>query len=785
MDSEKKYPAPLPPGMQKQSSQRKKPSPLLPQKAPRKEPLDGAAVFWGILRWTFRLIMLPLLLGATSLGGAYTGMALRFAQLPKVNALQYYAPIETTEIYDDKKRLMMKLFGEENRRVIALNQVPDKVQRAIISAEDSRFFEHKGIDWWGMARAFKQNFERKAAIQGGSSITQQIVKNTFLTPERTPQRKLAEAWLAVEVEKTFSKYQILELYLNQIYWGHNAYGIEAAAMTYFGKPAAKLNISEGAMLAGILTGPEIYSPYRNRKGAEHRMRLTLDRMRELGHISPVEYEQALKNKPKLAGLKAGSMKYPYFTSYVLALLKQNYADSKSYRQGLRIYTTINSQWQEQAEKALKEHISQLKSLNVEQAALVGIDPQTGFVKAMVGGRNYTESQFNRAWQAQRQPGSSFKPFVYLTAFARGYSPGHVEIDEPIQYRFGNYIWKPKNYGGGFSGAMTLQRALETSVNIIAVKLGDKVGNGNVIETAHRLGIRSSMRNVLSLPLGASEVNPLEMANAYSTIARGGRYLEPTPILRIEDRYGNVLEDNAQRQAEPVFSPEASYQLIKVMKGVILRGTAPAANIGRPVAGKTGTTSDHRDAWFVGFTPQLCTAVWIGNDTPTRMYGGATGGTMAATLWARFMRSAHKGLPIKDFEGAAKGYPALVARVVEKKVLEDGSENAGRYERLNASKYDKKPENTLDMDDLPVSLDEMVPISGAPARDPQSGGPAGSTANMDLSQLDPGGQPGQNKPLIEPPPSRAPTSKKNSQVINELDQLIKELEQMEPPPAAPE
>jgi penicillin-binding protein 1A len=778
-------PAPLIPGLQKKPV-KKRPSPLIPNKKRPREPLDGSAIFWGLLRWTFRLIMLPLLLGAGSLGGAYTGLALRFSQLPSVAALQYYAPIETTEIYDDKKRLLMKLFGEENRRVISLNQVPDKVQRAIISAEDSRFFEHKGIDWIGMARAFKENFERKAAIQGGSSITQQIVKNTFLTSERTPQRKLAEAWLAVEVEKTFSKYQILELYLNQIYWGHNAYGIEAASMTYFGKPAAKLELGEGAMLAGILTGPELYSPYRNRKGAEHRMRLTLGRMLELGYISVAEHDQALKKPLKLAGLKAGSMRYPYFTSYVLALLKQNYADSKAYRQGLRIYTTINSQWQEQAEKALKDHISHLKRMNVEQAALVALDPKTGFVKAMVGGRNYTESQFNRAWQAQRQPGSSFKPFVYLTAFARGYSPGHVEIDEPIQYRFGTQIWKPKNYGGGFSGSMTLQRALETSVNIIAVKLGDKVGNGNVIDTAHRLGIRSPLRNVLSLPLGASEVNPLEMANAYSTIARGGRYLEPTPILRIEDRYGNVLEDNSQRQAEPVFSAEASYQLIKVMKGVVLRGTAPAANIGRPVAGKTGTTSDHRDAWFVGFSPQICTAVWIGNDTPTPMYGGATGGTLAATLWARFMRDAHKGLPVQDFEGAAKGYPAIVARVVDKKESEDASENTGRYERLNASKYTEKNDNRIDPDELPSSLDEMLPVTINPNSHKPAGGHAGTSANMDLSLIEPNKLPaGQNKPLIESPPSRTPKPKKNSKVINELDQLIKELEQMAPAPTSPE
>lgn len=739
-------------------------------------------MFLKILNWILRLLLTPLLLTGSALGGAYLGIALRFSSLPDVALLQYYAPIEATEIYDSQNRLLMKLFDEENRKVIALSQVPEKIQRAIIAAEDSRFFEHRGIDWIGLARALKANFERKAAIQGGSSITQQIVKNTFLTPERTPQRKLAEAWLALEVEKKFSKYQILELYLNQIYWGHNAYGIEAAAQTYFGKSAHKLNLAEGAMLAGILTGPELYSPYRNRSKAEHRKRLTLKRMLILGYISAQEYDQALKTPIRLSGIKAGTMRYPYFTSYVVHLIRQNYADSKAFRQGLRIYTTINAQWQEQAEKALKAHMAQLQRMKVEQAALVAIEPQTGFIRAMVGGRDYSESQFNRAWQAQRQPGSAFKPFVYLTAFARGYTPGHTEVDEPIQYRTGTHVWKPKNYGGGFSGTMTLQRALETSVNIIAVKLGDKLGNDNVIDTAHKLGIRSHLRNVLSLPLGPSEVNPLEMANAYSSIARGGRFLEPTPILRVEDRYGNVLEDNAQRQAEPVYSANASYQLIKVMKGVVLRGTARAANIGRPVAGKTGTTSDHRDAWFVGFTPQLCTAVWIGNDTPTPMYGGATGGTLAATLWARFMREAHRGLPIRDFSGPAAGYPVLVSALGEKQSDQASGENLPRYERLNARQDGDSP-GRIDPDELPLVLDELSPITPPLAADSKRPQLPGSAGNMDLSLSEQSLE--SRNPVLQAPPSRKPAGRKNTQVINELDQLIQELEKMEKTPATPE
>lgn len=730
-----------------------------------------------ILRWLLRLIITPLLLLSSALAGAYVGIALRFSNiLPNVAMLQYYAPVEATEIYDSQNRLLVRLFGEENRQVISLAQVPDKVQRAVIAAEDSRFFEHRGIDWIGMARALKANLEQKAVVQGGSSITQQIVKNILLTSERTPQRKLAEAWLALEVEKKFSKYQILELYLNQIYWGHNAYGIEAAAQTYFAKPARQLNLAEGAMLAGILTGPELYSPYRNRAGAEQRMRLTLERMHTLGYISTQEYKQALKTPIRLAGLKAGAMRYPYFTSYVMHLLRQNYADSKAFRQGLRVYTTLNVQWQQQAEKALQAHIAQLRRMKVEQAALVAIEPQTGFIRVMVGGRNYRESQFNRAWQAQRQPGSAFKPFVYLTAFARGYTPGHTEVDEPIQYRVGTHIWRPKNYDGSFRGTMTLQRALETSVNIIAVKLGDKLGNENVIDTAHKLGIRSHLRNVLSLPLGASEVNPLEMASAYSSIARGGRFLEPTPILRVEDRYGHVLEDNTQRQAVPVYSEAASYQLIKVMKGVVLRGTAPAANIGRPVAGKTGTTSDHRDTWFIGFTPQLCTAVWIGNDTPTPMYAGATGGTLAATLWAHFMKEAHRGLPVQDFRGDAAGYPSVVAALGEKKP-ENGDQNLPRYERLNA-KHEENHSGRIDPSELPASLDQLLSV--IPATSSREQLPSGAE-NTDPSSP----QQQSHHPARMPSAPYTPTRPQNAQVINELDQLIQELEKMEKISGTPE
>lgn len=736
-------------------------------------------------------------MGVAIAGGSATGLYSSLSRLPDVSVLQYYAPVETTEIYDDKGQLLMKLHDEENRKLIKLAQVPPHVQKAVLAAEDSRFYEHKGVDFIGLGRAVAANLERKALVQGGSTITQQVTKNMFLTPERTPQRKLAEAWLSMKIEERFSKSQILELYLNQVYWGHNAYGIEAASLTYFGKSASQLNLAEGALIAGLLTGPELYSPHRNPEGAKIRQQLTLKRMADNGFITAEEAEQAGKTKLKYASLKAGQMKYPYFTSYVLAKLNENYGTSEVMKGGLKVYTTINSAWQAYAEKALQQHVANIRRMNIEQAALVSVEPNSGFVKVMVGGTSYSKSQFNRAWQAQRQPGSSFKPFVYLAAFQRGYSPAHTEVDEPIQYRFGSYLWRPKNYGGNFSGTMTLQRALETSVNIIAVKLGEKVGNANVMDTAYKLGIRSPLRNVLSLPLGASEVNPLEMASAYATLASGGLYQEPTPILKIIDRFGKVIEDNTHRVPSRAFDAEPVQQLTKVMKGVILRGTAPAANIGRPVAGKTGTTNDHRDAWFVGFSPQLSTAVWIGNDTPTRMAYGATGGTLAATLWGKYMRHVHQYLPVRDFQGPAKGYPGLLAAVGKKKEPGEEDEEKPSYERLAtlSARQAAVDANTPTLnDDASIPIDELGPMTL----------PSSATAPSDNFSTDTGisvpapitateSTPRREAPapvevlpqdpvLATPPPAnpRKTTPAAPPKAVDELDGLLQELDRMQLP-----
>lgn len=718
------------------------------------------SIIYQTFRWTFRLSTLLILLGVSSVSGAFFGMKKNFQHLPPVSKLEYYAPVESTEIFDEKGTLLFKRHGEENRKVVALQDIPGHVQRAVIAAEDARFYEHQGIDIKGLVRALKVNFDKGAVAQGGSSITQQVVKNLFLTPERTVQRKLAEMWMAVQVEQRYSKAQILELYLNQVYWGHNAYGIQAAATNYFGKPVQKLSLAEGALLAGLLTGPELYSPYHNAEAAQIRQKLTLERMVDTGQITPAEKATAEKQKLTYPGIRQGSMKSPYFTSYVLAVLKQNYGNSLAYKNGLKVYTTLNADWQKQGESMLKQHVNAHRRSRVSEAAMVAIENKTGFVRAIIGGTGYEKSQFNRAWQAQRQPGSAFKPFVYLTAFARGYRPEHIEIDEPIRYRRGSYIWKPKNYAGGHSGPMTLQRALERSNNIIAVKLAERVGNGSVIETAHRLGIRSPLRNVLSLALGPSEVTPLEMASAYRTIAEGGDYLEPTPILWIEDRFGNIIEDNRHRQAENMYSRSATEMLIPLMVGVIERGTAPQARIGRQAAGKTGTTSDNKDAWFVGFTPDITTAVWVGNDKPQTLYG-ATGGRIAAPLWARFMRYMHKGIPPHKFE-FIKGLPVFKGIPISS---DETGDFQGQYERLSPSSapsvdpFLSNPESfSVSTEDLDIDLQEVPVALPSSAQLPPNNAPINGA--------------------ITTPDQR--TRSQDKKVVSELDQLLKELDRLEVP-----
>ncbi|MBD2129513.1 penicillin-binding protein 1A [Microcoleus sp. ZQ-A2] len=596
------------------------------------------------------------MLTSSIVAGGLVGLATSFRNLPDVRVLRGYVPSETTYIYDIKGKELASLHGEANREVVKLDQINPVLKRAVLAMEDSHFYMHHGINPNSVGRALLINWEKNTVVEGGSTLTMQLVKNLFLKPERKFSRKIAEAVMAIRLEQIFTKDQILEMYLNQIYWGHNNYGIQTAAQSYFSKTADQLNLAESAMLAGLIQSPEEYSPFVNLKVAKERQGIVLNRMETLGWITATEAEAARKQKLNIGKLTSWrTSKLPFITEAVVSELNERFGREAVLKGGMRVQTTIDTKFQEMAEQTVASSYANIRyrGLYAGQVALAAVDPRTHFVKALVGGVSYKKSQFNRASQAKRQPGSAFKPFVYYTAFATGkYGPSSTVMDTPVSYRDGSGWYSPRNYGGGYSGAMTIRTALTVSANVPAVKIGRAVGLDKVIETCRTLGIKSPMEPVTSLPLGAIGLTPLEMAGAYATFASNGWYSDTTIIVRVTDSTGNVLLDNTPKP-RLVLDPWATASLTNVLQGVINGGTGKAAQIGRPAAGKTGTTSSERDVWFVGYTPQLSTAVWIGNDNNRPLGGGATGGQYAAPIWRNFMLKALKNEPVQSFPAPSK------------------------------------------------------------------------------------------------------------------------------------
>jgi 1A family penicillin-binding protein len=588
--------------------------------------------------------------------GGLVGLAISFRNLPDVRVLKSYIPSETTYIYDIKGRVLASLHGEANREIIPLKQISPELKRAVIAVEDSHFYQHQGINAYSIGRAAFVNWQKGGVAEGASTLTMQLIKNLFLTPQRAFTRKLAEAILAIRLEQVFSKDEILDMYLNNIYWGHNNYGVETAAETYFNKSASQLNLAESAMMAGLIQAPEQYSPFINYDATKKRQAIVLRRMRDLGWITPEQEEQARKAPLLVAKPSAWrSSKSPFITEVVVKELKERFGEERVAQGGLRVQTTIDYYFQKMAEETVNEEFKNLKRWGVraQQVALVAVDPRTHFVKALVGGVNYKESQFNRAIQARRQPGSSFKPFVYYTAFASGkYTPYSTIDDSPVTYAIPSGYYTPKNYGGSFAGLMSLRTALIQSRNVPAVKLGKAVGLEKVIEVCRNLGITSPLQSVISLPLGSIGITPLEMAGAYATFASNGWHSKPTLIVQVADSSGGVMLDN-QPQPKLILDQWATANLSSVLQGVITEGTAKSANIGRPAAGKTGTTSSERDVWFVGYVPQLATAVWVGNDDYQTLGRGVTGGSYAAPIWRSFMLKALDKEPVKYFPSPSK------------------------------------------------------------------------------------------------------------------------------------
>lgn len=580
------------------------------------------------------------MLGSSIAAGGLVGLAISFRNLPDVRVLRTFVPSETSFVYDINGRLLASLHGEENRKNVTLDQISPELKLAVLAIEDSHFYYHQGVNPYSIGRAIIVNYQSGGVKEGASTLTMQLVKNLFLSRERSYNRKLAEAVLSVRVEQIFSKDEILEMYLNNIYWGHNNYGVQTAAETYFDKDASKLNLAESAVMAGLIQAPEEYSPFIDYDTTKKRQKIVLDRMVELGWITAEEGKKAFQEPLLVAKPTAWqSSALPVVTEAVVAELKERFGEETVLKGGMQIQTTVDYNEQKYAEDYLRRSHQNIRSRGYypEQMAMAAVDPRTHFVKALVGTVDYKKSQFNRAVQSRRQPGSSFKPFVYYTAFATGkYTPYSTIMDSPVSYRDGGGYYSPQNYGGGFSGAVSLRTALVNSMNVPAVKLGKSVGLDRVIETCRTLGIKSPLQPVLSLPLGAIGVTPLEMAGAYATFASNGWHSDPTVIVRVTDSEGNVLLDNT---APPklVLDPWAAASLTTVLQGVINGGTGQSANIGRPAAGKTGTTESERDVWFVGYTPQISVAVWIGNDNYFKTLGtGATGGGLAAPVWRDYV-----------------------------------------------------------------------------------------------------------------------------------------------------
>ncbi len=620
----------------------------------RSQSLTGSIVK-GTLKAVGGTLLGIIMIGGAAVAGGLVGLALSFRDLPDVRVLKGYVPVETTYIYDINGGLIARLHGDVNREVVTLDRISPHLKRSVLAMEDAYFYTHKGIDPSGIGRAILANFSAGGTVEGGSTLTQQLVKNLFLSNERSLNRKVAEAVLAMRVEQVFTKEQILEMYLNQVFWGKNTNGAETASQNYFGKSAADLTLGEAAILAGTIQAPSVFNPVDNYAEAKKRQGLVLDRLLELGWATPAEIKAAKAQNITIRkqGISYEASRVPYVSQAVTAELEERFGRDVVLQGGLRVQTTIDLKLQRIAEETAAEGHRDLvdRGAYADQLALVAVDPRTGFVKALVGGvGDFDKNQFNRAVLARRQLGSSFKPFVYYAAFATGnYTPDSVIDDSPMSIPDGDEPYVPRNYDNKFSGAISIRQAIAVSRNIPALKLGLEVGNENVVAICRKLGINSPIKPVVSLPLGAADVTPMEVAGAYAVFASGGYKSKTTLIARVTDRNGNLVLDNTPKP-ELILDPIAVSYLTDALRGVVTNGTATEAQMsdGRPVAGKTGTTSDFRDAWFVGYTPQLSVAIWIGNDDYSPMANGVTGGVYVVPIWRKFMERALAGQPIEQF-----------------------------------------------------------------------------------------------------------------------------------------
>ncbi|MCJ2060576.1 penicillin-binding protein [Methylobacterium sp. J-048] len=606
--------------------------------------------------WLGRIVYGTVVLGLWAVIGIAGLIAYHASQLPPIDQLAVpKRPPNIAILASDGSLLANR--GETGGRVVSIKELPPYLPRAFVAIEDRRFYQHFGVDPVGILRAIGQNLTRRGVAQGGSTLTQQLAKNLFLTPERSASRKIQEAILALWLEHKYSKDEILELYLNRVYFGAGAYGVEAAAQRYFGKPAKEVSLAQAAMLGGLVQAPSRLAPNRNLPAAQARAAQVLAAMQELGFVPAQDAKVALAQPARPANARGGGS-----ANYVADLVMDVLDDYVGkFDTDITVQTTVDTGLQALAEKALTDELNARGArFNVGQGALVSMRPD-GAIRALIGGRDYAQSQFNRATTAKRQPGSAFKPFVYLAAVEHGATPETVKDDAPI--RIGN--WAPENYSHRYDGPVTLRTALAHSLNTVAVRLGQEVGPKTVVQTAQRLGITSPLQANGSIALGTSEVTLLEMVGAYGAFANGGTGVIPYVVTSVKSAAGAMLYKRSDNGLGRVIDANADGMMNAMMHETFVSGTAKKADIpGWDLAGKTGTTQDFRDAWFIGYSGSLVTGIWLGNDDG-ELTKKVTGGNLPAEIWKTYMTQALKGqnpVPLPGLNRWRKPPPETTASV---------------------------------------------------------------------------------------------------------------------------
>jgi penicillin-binding protein 1A len=608
------------------------------------------------IHWNHNHLGVLLLATGFILTGVITFLLFLFVSLniPDIETLSHYRPAETSIIKDRYGKIIDRIY-KENRVVVDVADMPSLLPKAFIAAEDARFYDHAGVDSISILRALINNIRAGGRSQGGSTITQQVARSLLLSREKTYLRKIKEAILAYRIDQVLSKEQVLHIYLNQIYLGEKSYGVEAASQTYFGKSVQDLSLAEMAILAGLPQAPSRYSPFKHYNKAKKRQGYVLNRMAAEGFISTSAARKAFAAPLYWAPQKKYFSHARYFLAHVRKTISKQYGQYLLATGGLTINTTLDLELQKQAALSLEKGVASwaLRSgkgkKTTPQGALVSIENSTGYVRALIGGINFQRSQFNRATQAKRQPGSAFKPFVFAQAFNTTFSPASTIMDEPLKLPgHKRYTWQPKNFSNKNFGLTTLYTALVKSRNIVTIKLLQQVGIDSVIYLARQVGIKSTLHPNLSLALGASEVSLLEITDAYTIFANGGSYSPPIFITKVYDRDNRLLEHNIPRQRK-IIDTRAAYQVTFLLQNVIRSGTGKKAwGLAGHSAGKTGTTDGNMDAWFIGYTPQLITGVWMGFDIKKSLGRRETGGLACGPIWLDFMKKSMAGVKPKFF-----------------------------------------------------------------------------------------------------------------------------------------